>query len=332
MTTRPDITVLIVAHKSRATMPRCLAALERQSSAPGRVLLLENGSPEDQRLRAEEIPDWVDFHVSDDNLGFASGNNRLAREVATDWMVLLNPDAFPHPDWLERLQDAILAYPDTMLFGSTQMVADQDGVFDGCGDVYHALGLAYRAGYGKRLAVPPETGQVFGACGAGLLIRRDVWEALEGFDESFFCYNEDVDLAYRARLKGWGTIQLAEARIDHLGYASSGRRSDFAIFHGVRNRLWVFLRNTPGWSFPLLFPAHMAITLVLWLSVARFGHFRVFGRALAAGFRDWSRIMRDRKALQAQRQVSVVEMLRAMTWNPLALLTRAVDVRPIKRD
>ena len=88
-----DITVLIVAYKSRDTIRRCLAALEQQSCAPARVKLLENGSPGEERLVADELPDWVEFVSSEENLGFAGGNNLLAQDVETDWLVLLNPDA-----------------------------------------------------------------------------------------------------------------------------------------------------------------------------------------------------------------------------------------------
>lgn len=325
-----DITVLIVAYKNRDTIRRCLAALEQQTCAPARVKLLENGSPGEERLVADELPDWVEFVSSEENLGFAGGNNLLAQDVETDWLVLLNPDAFPHSDWISALKAATTRFPEVRLFGSTQFAADQSGVLDGCGDVYHGFGLAYRSGYGKRWPSPPPTGEVFGPCGAALLIRRETWQALGGFDDAFFCYNEDVDLAYRARLQGWPTIQLAEAQIDHLGYGSSGRRSEFATFHGVRNRLWVFLRNTPGWALPLLAPLHAAITLALWLSAARFGHFKLFGKALGAALKEWPRIMRERRALQANRKVKVSEILSAMTWSPFALLTRAADVRASK--
>ncbi|MBO6796530.1 glycosyltransferase family 2 protein [Maricaulis sp.] len=324
-----EFSVLIVAYRSQGTIDRCLDALARQTVRPAQVLLLENGSPHGERLDETTLPDWVQFIASDENLGFAGGNNKLAREVICEWVVLLNPDAYPHPDWLEQIEKATRRMPDVNLFGSTQYVADQDGVFDGCGDVYHAAGLAYRAEYGKRLTAPPPTGRVFAGCGAALAVRRQTWDALGGFDEHFFCYNEDVDLGYRARLLGWHTVQLADAKVDHLGYGSSGRRSEFATYYGVRNRLWVFLRNTPGWGLILLAPGHVLATLALWLSAARFGQFRLFGRAIRDGLRDWPRIRRERKALQAQRTVSVRDVLSAMTWNPLALLTRASDTRPL---
>ena len=329
---KADIAVLIVGYRSRDTIGRCLETLQAQTVRPCEVFLVENGSPNSERLSAADLPDWVHFIENETNLGFVGANNQLARIATTRWVALLNPDAFPAVDWVERLVAATERYPATALFGSTQNAADNEGILDGVGDVYHATGLAYRAGYGKPVSQLPAEGEVFAPCAAAALYRRDVFEELGGFDERFFCYNEDVDFAYRARLIGHRTIQVRDAAVDHLGYASSGRRSEFATYYGVRNRLWVFLKNTPGWLFWVLAPVHFCVTLLLWLSAARFGQFGLFGKAIRDALKAWPEIMADRRDIQSKRTVSAWTIARAMNWNPLNLLTRAPDVRPAKRD
>lgn len=325
-----DVSVLVVAYRSRETLGRCLEALSMQTAAPREVLVLENGSPAGERIDGFTLPDWVTFIESEENLGFAGGNNHLAKMAEGEWLALLNPDAFARPDWLQQLLAAAERYPDVSIYGSTQYAADFPGTLDGVGDVYHATGLAYRAGYMRPVAMLPEEGEVFAACGAAAFMRREVFELLGGFDERFFCYNEDVDLGYRAKLAGHKTVQLRDAAVDHLGYASSGRRSEFATYYGVRNRLWVFLKNTPGWLFWLLSPVHCVVTLLLWLSAARFGQFTVFGRALGDALRGWSEMMASRREVQRARVATTWQIARAMSWNPLRLLTRAPDVRPLK--
>lgn len=327
-----DIAVLIVAYRSRDTLGQCLETLAAQTVRPRRVLVLENGSPEGERIDAATLPDWIEFIESDENLGFAGGNNRLAALADSEWLALLNPDAFPRSDWLEQLLEGAARYPQIDLFGSTQYAAGYSGQLDGVGDVYHATGLAYRAGYGRSVDLLPPDGEVFAVCGAATFVRRSLFAALGGFDERFFCYNEDVDLAYRARLAGHRAMQLRDAAVDHLGYASSGRRSEFATYYGVRNRLWVFLKNTPGWLFWLLLPVHAAITALLWLSAARFGQFTVFGRALRDALGRRGEMMQSRREIQANRVATTWQMAQAMSWNPLRLLTRAPDVRPLARD
>ena len=331
MTDVADISVLIVAYKSRATMARCLDALMAQARPPRQILVLENGSPENERLTAADIPEGVEFVHSDDNLGFAAGNNLLARRAKARWLAFLNPDAFAHPDWIEQLERAFERYPDVTSFGSTQFVADETDRLDGTGDAYHALGLAYRSGYGRKAGRELAEGEVFAACGAAACVRRDIFEGLDGFDESLFCYNEDVDLGYRARLQGERVVQLAGARVDHLGYASSGRRSEFETYHGVRNRLIVFLRDTPGWLFWCLAPGHVAVTAALWLSSLRFAQGGVFIRAVGDALKRWPQIRVQRRELMAQRRASVWQIARMMSWSPLDLFTRKqkiVDYEP----
>ncbi len=321
-----DVTILIVAHRSRTTIPLVIAALSAQSVRPASVRLLENGSPEGERLEREELPDWVEFVDGAENLGFAGGNNLLARGVETRWLLLLNPDAYPDPDWLEQMMAAAKRWPEAALFGCTQRAHGAPGVLDGCGDVYHFTGLPYRAGFGKVME-PPAEGEVFGPCGAAALIRRDVFEALGGFDEDYFCYVEDVDLAARARLLGHRAIQVRDAAVSHVGYASTGRRSAFATYHGARNRLWTFFKVTPGWLLWVLAPVHAGVTALLWLSAARFGQFTLFGGALKDALASWPALMAKRRALQSRRAVTPLAYARMLSWNPVNLFTRAPDVR-----
>ena len=326
MSETASIAVLIVAYRSRETVPDVIAALERQSVQPARVRLLENGSPELERVDVAGLPDFVELVESETNLGFAAGNNRLARGVEEDWLLLLTPDAFPEADMIEQMLAATARHPGASLFGATQLAHGAPGVLDGAGDVYHFTGLPYRGGYGRTME-PPEEGEVFGPCGALTLVRRDVFEALGGFDEDYFCYVEDVDLAYRARLAGHGAIQVKDARVSHMGYASSGRRSAFATYHGARNRFWTFFKNTPALLLPVLAPVHLGVTLLLWLSAARFGQFTLFGRAMRDALKGWPRLMEKRRTVQAARTVSAFETARLFNWNPMTLLNRAPDVR-----
>lgn len=320
------VAILIVAYRSRETIPKLIAALEQQTVKPARVRVLENGSAQDERVDPHALPDWVELIVSEENTGFARGNNRLAQGVEQDWLLLLNPDAFPEPDWLEQMMAAAARWPSATLFGCTQDAYAAPGVLDGAGDVYHFTGLPYRAGYGRRMEPPPE-GEVFGPCGAAALIRRDVFERLGGFDEDYFCYVEDVDFAARARLTGETCVQVRDARVAHMGYGSSGRRSEFATYHGARNRIWTFFKVTPGWLLWLLAPVHLAVTILLWLSAARFGQFTLFGKALGDAWAGRKRLLEKRRAVQAQRAITVRDYAARLSWNPLKLLTRGVDVR-----
>ncbi|CAN0406899.1 unnamed protein product, partial [Ectocarpus fasciculatus] len=288
------LAVLIVAYDSAPHAARLAQALNAQTRKPDEIWVLENASPKAPVTEAD-LPEGARLITSETNLGFAAGNNLLAQQTQADWLAFLNPDAFPEPDWIERLLAATERHPDVDLFGSTQLAADTPGVLDGVGDVWFGAGIPYRSGYGKAIPVPAE-GEVFAPCAAASLVRRSVFEALGGYDEDYFCYVEDVDLGFRARLAGSRTIQLPDAKVHHVGYGSSGRRSEFATYHGARNRLWTWWKNTPGWLFWLTLPVHAGLTLLLGISALRFGLGRAYWRGIGDALRGASAINAKRRA------------------------------------
>lgn len=317
-----DVTVIIVAYSSRAWLPLCLDALSKQTVKPARVIVVENGSPADVRVTRSDIPDWVEFIENETNLGFAAANNQAARLAETRWIALLNPDAFAETKWLAKLLDAARRWPHVKIFGSTQLAYGKSGILDGAGDAYHVFGLPFRGGYGLPISYLPPEGETFSACAAAMMIDRELFMSLGGFDELFFCYCEDVDLGFRARLRGEITIQVKDAVVHHVGYGSSGRWSPFAIYYGTRNRLWTFAKNMPfPWVWILLL-AHAGATILLQLTSVRRGVSVSYFRGLIDGIFGAGPVLEQRKAIQAQRLVDRNHIMRAMTWNPLDLLGR----------
>lgn len=323
-----DVTVIIVAYASRKWLPRCLDALSKQTVRPARVIVVENGSPERVRVRQADVPPWVEFIENETNLGFAGANNQAARLADTRWIALLNPDAFAEPDWLERLLDAAQRWPEAKMFGSTQLAYGKDGTLDGAGDAYHAFGLPFRGGYGLPVSYLPPEGETFSACAAAMMIDRELFMALGGFDELFFCYCEDVDLGFRARLRGEIAIQVSGAVVRHVGYGSSGRWSPFAVYHGTRNRLWTFAKNMPFPWVWILLPAHAVATIALQFAAVRRGVPLSYFRGLIDGLFGAGPILKKRRAVQAERRVKRNAVMRVMAWNPFELLGRRPHVIP----
>ncbi|HWW24513.1 MAG TPA: glycosyltransferase family 2 protein, partial [Caulobacter sp.] len=278
----PLVSILIVAYQSGPTLARCLEGLRGQSFRDFEILLVDNASTDGAPQAAAKADPSIRFLEPKANLGFAAGNNLAAREARGRWLALLNPDAYPAPGWLGALMDGALRHPDVRCFTSLQMVADEPGLMDGAGDVMTSAGIPFRGGYRRRLPPGLPEGEVFSACGAATLIDRDLFLSLGGFDERFFCYCEDVDLGYRLRLAGEPTLLLPAAVVEHVGSASTGVRSDFAIFHGSRNRIWTFLKNTPPLLLWLTTPLHVAVTAGLLLLHWRRGDAGPVARGIAA--------------------------------------------------
>ncbi len=188
-------------------------------------------------------------------------------------------------------------------------------------------GVPYRAGYRRPRPQEIPEGEVFAPCGAAMLIDRQLFLRLGGFDARFFSYCEDMDLGYRLRLSGHGTWLAPDAVVMHVGSSTLGARSDFALFHGVRNRLWTYVKNTPPALLVLTAPLHLAATALL-LAGSALKREGAAWKGFVAALRGLSAVWGDRRRLQAERKVGSGEIARALQWNPAAAITRALDVRP----
>jgi GT2 family glycosyltransferase len=192
-----------------------------------------------------EFP-WVRTIRLGSNVGFAAGNNAGARDARGEWLAFLNNDTVADPHWLANLWRAAAAHPEYALFTSRIVFLHDPARIDSAGDGYLRAGGAYKHGHGAPAARFAESREVFGACGAAFLIRRDAFDALGGFDERFFMVYEDVDLSYRARLRGFRVWYVADAVVHHAGSGSIGVLSERTVFYGQRNLEWTWLKNTPA--------------------------------------------------------------------------------------
>lgn len=137
-------------------------------------------------------------------------------------------------------------------------MADTPDKLDGTGDVYHMSGLTWRSGHGLAAAsAGDKVREIFSPCAAAAMYKREDLLAVGGFDEDFFCYNEDVDLGFRLRLAGHRALSVPESLVLHHGSATTSVRSDFAVYHGHRNLVWTWFKDMPMVLLWLFLPAHV---------------------------------------------------------------------------
>jgi GT2 family glycosyltransferase len=301
--TADDVAVVIVNFNGERLLPACLAALRAQTLAPAEVLVADNGSRDGSIVLLRAHHPHVGVLELHHNFGFAGGANRGVAATSAPWVCVLNSDATPAPDWLERLTAAPRDARRTWALGSV-LVSARTGLIESAGDQYDPRGFAYKLLRDRPLSeLPAAPYRVFAAPGAAPVFRRDVFERLGGYEERFFLYYEDVDLAFRAILAGYHALLVPDARVVHqLGATTKSHAR--ARFYVSRNSVWCAARCLPEASVPRLARR--------WLSELRSNRpRRLIGVELAgraAAFAGLPRVLRERREIQDGRVPGLDEL------------------------
>ncbi|MDB5764000.1 MAG: N-acetylglucosaminyl-diphospho-decaprenol L-rhamnosyltransferase [Herminiimonas sp.] len=312
--TPEKVAVIIVNYNAGAFIERCLSSVQQQTFRSFRTIVVDNcstdGSVDDIEIR---FP-GVEIIRLAQNTGFAAGNNiGVAAAAGCDWIACLNPDAFPAEDWLEKLMAEAGKNPGYAFFGSRLMRADHPGILDGTGDIYHISGMAWRRDHNAQVDQGTKTkGEIFAPCAAAALYRLDVFNELDGFDESFFCYFEDVDLGFRFRLAGHRCLYVHDSVAFHIGSATTGTRSDFSVYHGHRNLVWSFVKNMPGVLFWALLPAHLLLNFAAIIYFSIQGKGKLILLAKRDAIRGIPAMWKKRRHIQARRRVPWLDIWRVL--------------------
>jgi GT2 family glycosyltransferase len=307
------VSVIIVNWNGEPFLERCLTALLAQTIKPHEIILVDNASSDGSLEIARRYPS-VKLLALDYNSGFARGNN-LAIEAASsesEWIALINPDAFTEPRWLEELLLAAESNPEFDVFGSKLVNASDSSLLDGVGDAYHISGLVWRSGHGTPVFTDSKR-EIFSPCAAAALYRNSAIREVGGFDEDYFCYVEDVDLGFRLRLAGYRCLNVPESVAHHVGSGTTGgQHSNFSVYHGHRNLVWTFVKNMPDVLFWLLLPLHVLLNLVSIILFAWRGQGKVILRAKRDALLGLPKIWRKRHAVQKNRVATVGEIWRML--------------------
>ena len=310
-----SVTVVIVNWNSGKYLIECLRHLERQTVRPDQVFVIDNGSQEEGVDGLEGRWPQLNLIVErlGSNRGFAIANNIGARLARGRWLVLLNTDAFPEPDWLEQLVRAAQDNPQYTSFSSRQIEANSPDFLDGAGDAYHVSGFAWKRymGYPAK-DYGHEPLELFSPCAAAAMYYRDAFLDVGGFDDDFFSYFEDVDLGFRLQLRGYRCLYVPEAVVHHIGSATFGEKSDFALYHSHRNLIWTFVKNMPSTIFWRYLPAHFIANLIYVTYYTLRGRGSVLWRAKYDALKELPKFIRKRREIQRNSNVTGSNLLRVM--------------------
>lgn len=239
--------VCVVTHESAADLPGCLDAVAALEPPPVEVAVVDCASADESveiaRRRAATLPGLTVLPLAE-NLGFAGGMNRAVEATRAPWILSLNPDARPAPDYVARLLARVAAAQPLRAGALTGRLLRPDGRLDACGMrltwTWRHLDRGSGEVDGGRWARPE---RVFGATGAASLFRREALldVALDGavFLPELHSYREDAELAFRLQERGWEVLYepAAAARHGRVNLPSRRRAMTAAVNrHSLKNR------------------------------------------------------------------------------------------------
>lgn len=244
----PSICVIIVNWNAGRRLLECVDSINNYGkNFVSDIIIVDNGSIDGSDALVARLPN-VNLIKAGENLGFGKACNLGARNATLEYLLFLNPDAALYEGTLPR----VLAYmqdPVNNKVGicGVQLLDEAGNISRSCarfpsslGFMAHALGVDRvipRLGHFMAEWDHNQTRQVDHVIGAFILVRRELFYALEGFDERFFVYLEDLDFSYRAYQAGWHSVYLANVQAFHAGGGTSKQVMARRLFYSLRSRL-----------------------------------------------------------------------------------------------
>lgn len=247
------ISVVIVNYNGKEFLERCLSSLKNQTIPGYEVIVVDNASSDGSIGFITEHFQNCRLIKNATNLGFAGGANAGIRAASGEYIMTLNNDTWTEPDCLEQLL-SVMESDESVGMCAAKMLFP-DGRINSTGIcISRSMSPWDRGMHEIDVGQYDRVGEVFGPCAGAALYRRSMLDEIGLFDEDFFLYIEDVDLAFRAQLAGWKCIYTHHAVVYHIHSGTAGFASHIVVYYGNRNALWCILKNYPVRLFILSLP------------------------------------------------------------------------------
>lgn len=309
--------VVIPNWNGRDDLVACLDALRAQSVS-GEIVVVDNGSSDGS---VEFVRQWypdVTLLIQPLNLGFAAGVNvgiRYSLHRGHQFVALLNNDAVAHPRWMEELLAVAIDDASIGMVASKFVTIDGRRI-DSTGECYSTWGLPYPRGRDEQdLSAYDDAVEIFGASGGSTLYRAEMLRDVGLFDGDFFAYFEDVDLSWRAQLRGWRVRLAPRAIAYHRIGATSGRIRGFTTFQTLKNLPWLMVKNVPRRYLPVVFPRlGLAYSFTFVRAILR-GQGGVALKGVGMALIGMPRKLRERQVIQRGRRIDDDTVAGLLTWD-----------------
>jgi GT2 family glycosyltransferase len=301
MTPEVRLSVVIPNFNGSLLLGRCIRSVMVGARPNVEIIVVDNGSTDDSVGAALREAPGATIVRQPGNVGFTGAANAGIRVSRGRWVALLNNDTEVAPSWLNECTAAIDRHPEAAFLACRILdYGCRDRLFS-AGDCFLRAGVGYRRGQdladGVRHASECE---VFSACGCAALYRRAVLQELRGFDDHFFAYLEDVELALRFQAAGYRGYYVPSACVYHVGSATAGGEfSALSVRLRTRNAILLLFKSLPLSVLWRCLPA-IATAQLTWM-VRALAHKRAvsYARGLAAAAALAPAMLRKRRELRA---------------------------------
>ncbi|MGB9177188.1 MAG: glycosyltransferase family 2 protein [Methanoregula sp.] len=238
------ISVVVVNYNGMKFLEGCLTSLDRQTYQDFEVIVVDNGSSDNSPAYIRERYPSVILVETGENLGFAGGTNAGIHIAKGEFILTLNNDTIADPHLLEEIVQPMRS--DARIGMCASKMLFPDGRINSTAICISRSGAAWDRGIGETDHGQYDVAEeVFGPCAGAALYRRSMLDEIGLFDEDFFLYMEDLDLAFRAQLAGWKCMYVPTAHVVHIHRGTTGFNSDITIYYGNRNLAWYILKDFP---------------------------------------------------------------------------------------
>jgi GT2 family glycosyltransferase len=288
------ISIVIVNYNGMIFLKPCLDSLYHQTFSDFEVIIVDNASTDESISYIKEYYPDVRLVLNRINRGFAGGANDGIRLSCGKYIFLLNTDTVLPPLTLERLINVTLKNSSYGMFGTKMLYPD--GRINSTGICISLSGAAWDRGMGEQdIGQYDHFEEILGPCGGAALYRRDVLVMVGGFDEDFFLFMEDVDLAIRIQQLGYRCLYVPNALVYHHHGGTAGVGSDISIYYGNRNIIWYPVKNYPGWLLFLMIPWMVGRTIGVIGYYVMKGKGKIIVQAKYDGIRFLPQIIKKRR-------------------------------------
>jgi len=305
----PRVAVLVLNYNGKHFLKVCLESLRMQTYKNFDAYVIDNGSTDGSVEYVKEQFSWVEVIELKRNLGFAKAYNEAIKMVEADFVALMNNDTRADENWLKELVNEIIDDKSVIAAGSKILLYDNPHLIHHAGAKITPIGGGVDIGLydldGKKYNIKRLVGAV---CGAAMLVRKDLFLKVGGFDEDFFAYFEETDFCWRALLHGFKIVYIPDSVIYHVLAGSwSHESSPIRVFLGERNRLLTVLKNFEVRNVTKALIMSIGFDFIMFyvlLKLKRYQGVKVILKGNYWILRNFRKILNKRRYIQKNRKVS----------------------------